>query len=93
MIQADYGIAVNPITLRNLQANSILQRVHQTIGNIICTFKAQDMVVDNENPWDGILTSTMLSLHAMVHITTQYTPAQLVFGRDSILNPRHEANW
>ena len=93
MIQADYGITVKPITSRNPQANSILERVHQTIGNIIRTFKAQDMVLNDENPQDGILASTMFALHATVHITTQHTPAQLVFGRDSILNTRHETNW
>ena len=50
MIQANYGITVKPITSRNPQANSILERVHQTIGNIIRTFKVQDMVLDDENP-------------------------------------------
>ena len=42
------------------------------------------MVLYDENPWDGILASTMLTLRAMVHTTTQHTPAQLVFGQDSI---------
>ena len=51
------------------------------------------MVLDDENPWDGILAATMFALRATVHTTSQYTPAQLVFGRDSILNVRHEANW
>ena len=51
------------------------------------------MVLDNESPWDGILASTMLALHATVQTTTQYTPAPLVYRRDSILNTRHEANW
>ena len=37
MIQADYGIEVKPITSRNPQANSILERIHQTIGKIIRT--------------------------------------------------------
>ena len=35
----------------------------------------------------------MFSRCATVHTTTQYTPAQLVFGRDSLLNTRHAANW
>ena len=50
------------------------------------------MVLDDENPWGGILASTMFKLRATVHTTTQYTPAQLVFGQESILNTRHEAN-
>ena len=93
MIEHDYGIKVRPITTRNPQANAILERVHQTIGNIIRTFKIQNMVLDDDNPWDGILASTMFALRATVHTTTQHTPAQLVFGRDSVLNVQHEANW
>ena len=34
----------------------------------------------------------MFTLREMVHTTTQYTPAQLVFGQDSILNTCHEAD-
>ena len=52
IVQAYYGIIVKPITSRNPQPNSILERVHQTIDYIICTFEVQDMVVDDENPWD-----------------------------------------
>ena len=48
------------------------------------------MVLDDESPWDRILASTMF---ALVHTTTQHTPAQLVFGQDSVLNTLHEANW
>ena len=93
MMRNDYDIKVRPITTRNPQANAILERVHQTIGNIIRTFKIQGMVLDDVNPWDGILAATMFALRATVHTTTQHTPAQLVFGRDSIMNTRHEANW
>ena len=52
MIEKDYGIKVRPITTRNPQANAILECVHQTIGNIIRTFKVQDMVLDDDNSWD-----------------------------------------
>ena len=93
MIQADYGITVKYITSRYPQASSILERVHQTIGNIIRTFKVRDMVLNDESSWDGVLVSNMFALHAMVHTTTQYNPAQLVFGQDLILNTCHKANW
>ena len=70
MIQADYGITVKPITSRNPQDYSISKRVHQIRDNIISIFKVQEMVLDDESPWDGILTSTMFALHATVHTTT-----------------------
>ena len=51
------------------------------------------MVLDDDNPWDGILASIMFSLRDIVHTTTQYMPAQLVFGHDSILNQHHKDDW
>jgi transposase InsO family protein len=35
MIEKDYGIKIKGTTVRNPQANAIIERVHQTIGNII----------------------------------------------------------
>ena len=67
LIENDYGIEIKPITTRNPQANTILERVHQTIGNIICTFKIKEMVLEDENPWDGILAATMFALLTTVH--------------------------
>ena len=42
MIQDDYGIKKKPITKRNPQANIIVERFHQTIGNMIRTFEVQE---------------------------------------------------
>ena len=35
----------------------------------------------------------MFATRATFHTTLQATPAQLVFGRDAILNTQFEANW
>ena len=40
MITNDYSITVKLNTSRNPQAKAMLERVHQTISNILCTFKA-----------------------------------------------------
>ena len=39
MIKNDYGIQQQQITVCNPQANAIVERIHQTIGNIIRTFE------------------------------------------------------
>ena len=49
MMANDYRILCNFISVRNLQANAIVERVHQTIENIIRTFKIQEMDLDNDN--------------------------------------------
>ena len=92
MITNDYGIEVRPIIASNPRANAIAERVHQTIDTILRPFKAQNMVLDDKNPWDSILVSTILALRATAHTTTYYAPAQLVFGCNLILNWRHDVD-
>ena len=50
MMENDYRIPCNSISIRNPEVNAIVGRVRQTIGNIICTFKIQEMDLDNEKP-------------------------------------------
>ena len=59
MMASDYVISCNSISVRNPQEIAFVERVHQTIGNILHTFNIQQMDLDNENPWEGILSSTM----------------------------------
>ena len=46
MVKNDYGIKRKGTAARNPQANAIIERVHQTIGNIIRTFNVQDLDED-----------------------------------------------
>ena len=77
MIKDDYGLKIKAITTRNLQANAIIERVHQTIGNNIRTFDVQTM--DSNDLWAGILTATMSAVRATCHTTLQALPMQLVY--------------
>ena len=72
MIKNDYGLKVKPITTRNPQANAIIERVHQTIGNILRTFNIKDL--DEQDPWSGILAATMFAIKATYHTTMQASP-------------------
>ena len=80
MMANGYGISCNSISVRNLQVNINVNWAHHTIGKIIRTFKIQQMDLDNENTWEGILSSTMFAIQSTVHTVTQHTPSQLVFG-------------
>jgi len=92
-VQNEYGIKCKPITVKNPQANSIIERVHQTIGNMIRTFELEDIYLDEEDPWIGILSATAFAVRSTYHTTLQATPGQLVFNRDMIFNVKHVANW
>ena len=55
MIEKDYGITRCPITTQNPQANSILERAHQTIGTILHTFQVNNHELEQDDPWIKIL--------------------------------------
>ena len=80
-----------PITTRNPQSNAMIERIHQTIGNIIRTFDVSNIV--NNDPWSGILAATMFAVRKTYHTKLQAYPMQLVFGRDAILNIKHVFDW
>ena len=62
---------MQPHQRKNPQFNAIVERVHQqTIGNVILTFIIQQIDLDNENPWEGTLASTMFAIRSIVHTTT-----------------------
>ena len=44
MCQNDYGMKRKPKTTRNPQSNAIIERIHQTVGNIIRTFPVSHIV-------------------------------------------------
>ena len=46
-----------------------------------------------DDPWSGILSAVIFAMRSTVHMTTQATPMQLVFGSDTIMNLTFDANW
>ena len=91
-IKAEYNVK-KAYFFQKPQANSRLQKFYETIGNITLSFKAQDMVLDDEKCWDGILAATMFAMCATMHNTTLYFPAQSVSERDALQKTHHRANW
>jgi transposase InsO family protein len=91
MVKYDYGIEIQNTTVRNPQGNSMVERMHQTLGNIVRTFPLTSL--DPDDPWTGILSAAMFAIRATFHTTLKATPAQLVFGRDSIVNTKFTPDW
>eukprot|EP00957_Ditylum_brightwellii_P168413 12819079-Ditylum_brightwellii.AAC.1 len=88
MVLKEYGVKKKHIIVRNPQANSIIEMIHQTIGNMIRPFEVNNTDIDEKDPWTGILSAVRFATIAAVH-----TNMQLVFGREAILNDKHEADW
>ena len=73
--------------------NSVLERIHQVIANLIRTYDLQNNYLDEDNPWSGILSATDFAVRSMCRTTLKATPDQLVFGRDKILNTPLIMDW
>jgi transposase InsO family protein len=93
LIKEECDIESKPSSERNPQSNAILERIHQTIGDMLCTFEAEKQPMDKSDPWSGILSAVALAVCSTYHATMQSTPGQLVFGRDMIWDTAHVADW
>jgi hypothetical protein len=50
------------------------------------------MKMDEDNPWEGILSATAFAVRSTFHTSLQSNPGQLLFGRDMIFNIQRIAN-
>ena len=75
MCENDYGIKRKVISTRNPQANAIVERVHQTLGNLIRSFELQENpYLDQDDLWSGILAATAFAVHSTYHTTLRAMP-------------------
>jgi hypothetical protein len=87
------GITKKTTTEYNPQANSIIERVHQVLGNALRTFELEKQELSTKNPFEPFLTATAYAIRSTYHTTLRATPGQLVFGRDMILPIQFKADW
>ncbi len=93
-LNGDCGIKPSKTTVRNPQANSIVERMHQTLGNVPRTFQLNESTDENmQDAWQGTLAAAMFALRATHHTAPQATPSQLAFGRDATMNAQTFADW
>jgi transposase InsO family protein len=93
LIKEECDIEAKPSSKRNPQSNAILERIHQTIGNMLRTFEAENQPTDESDPWSGILSAVAWTVRSAHYTALQSTLGQLVFGRDMIWDTAHVADW
>jgi hypothetical protein len=77
----------------NPQSNSVIERVHQTLGNMLWTFELEKQELNEVNPWAPFLNAATWAICSTYHVILEAMPGQLVFGRDNILTIQFKANW
>ena len=95
----DFAIKATCTSIKNPQANAILERIHQVVGSMLKTKDLVNVVFDVvDDPWSEILASIAFAVRCSHHSTLNATPAgQLVFGRDMLLDityvPNYQNTW
>ena len=88
---SSYGIKAVPTTVKNPRSNSAAERMHLTAGDMLRT-----MVFSGEN-WqeevDTALQSVAWALRSTISTMSGYTPGQLVFNKDMIMQNTVIADW
>jgi hypothetical protein len=90
MLKNEYGIKQQVVTTQNPQVNSMVERVHQTLHQLI---RSHDIAHNPDIDWDNSFTGTF-AIQATVHMISKScaTPSRLVFGLDAINNTVFKAD-
>ena len=88
-----YGIKRKPTTIKNPQGNSILERVHQVLGKMLCT--AEIDMADSVTPDDVnvFLDKVAWAIRSTYHTVLKASPGAAIFGRDMLFDIPFIANW
>ena len=78
--------------MKNPQANFV-ERVHQTLVNMLCTKDLENYPFDPKDSWIDILGSCAWAIWSTAHTTLRASPAQLVFGRDMLFDLSYLVRW
>jgi len=93
-LKNEYGFVRKIITSRNPQSNSIIERCHKTLNNMIRNAQITDKRdLDEFFGFQGVLAACWKAMNSTLHTTSWATPTQLVFGRDAMLNASFQADW
>ena len=89
----DYGIKRKPTTIKNPQANAILERIHGVLGNMIRTANLDKSETVDPDMVDDVLTDAAWAVRSTHHTVLGTAPGSAIFGRDMLFNIPYIADW
>ena len=88
-----FAIKHKPTTVKNPQANSILERVHQIVMNRICTSELDMQDTCEPQMIDKILSNVSWAICSTYHTIIGSLPGSAEFGRDMLFDILYLADW
>jgi hypothetical protein len=88
-----YGIKRKPTTIKNPQANAILEHLHQVLGQMLCTSElsmAKTITPDDVNVF---LDNVAWAICSTYHTVLKASPGAAIFGCNMLFNIPFIADW
>jgi len=88
-----YGLKRKPTSIKNPQANAILERIHQVLMTMIRTSEINmpDSVAPSDI--DAVLTNASWAIRSTYHTVLKASPGAAIFGRDMLFDIPYIADW
>ena len=81
------------MTIKNSQADNLVERLQQVILNMFVTKDLDNKVFDYIYQWGETLSSIAWAIRASYYCTIMVTPGQAILGRDILFNLASVVDW
>jgi hypothetical protein len=88
-----YGIKRKPITIKNPQANAILERLHQVLAQMLCTSKLDMAETITPDDVDVFLDNVAWATCSTYHAVLKASPGAAIFVHDMLFDIPFIADW
>jgi hypothetical protein len=88
-----YGIKRKPTTVKNPQANGMLERVHQVLGQMLCTAELDMANSVTPNDVDVFLDNAAWAISSTYYTVLEASPGAAIFGRDMLFDIPFVDDW
>ena len=88
-----YGLKCKPTSVKNPQANKLLEHVHQMIMGMLHTTDINMADTDNKSDIADFLTNATCAIHSTHHTVLKALPDAAIFGRDMLFDIPLIADW
>ena len=88
-----YGVKRKPTSVKNPQANAILERVHQVLMTMLRTAELDMAETVTPSDIDTFLTNASWAIRSTYHTVLKASPGAAIFGRDMLFDIPFIADW
>ncbi len=88
-----YGIKHKPTSVKNPQANAILERIHAVLGNMLRRSEFDMAELVKASDIDIFLSDAAWAVHSTYHTVLKASPGAAIFGQEMLFDIPFIADW